>query len=69
MHQAIHMNLPEIKTARDDTLNAFETLTALQGKHGFSTPEWFAIHEVKKLVLAQTMEFSRLIKQEEAKVG
>ena len=69
MHQAIHMNLQEIQTARLATLDTFDTLTALQVKHGFGTAEWLAIHEVKKLVLAQTQEFSRLIEQEEAKVG
>lgn len=69
MHPAIHMNLHEIKTARLATLDTFDTLTALQIKHGFNAPEWLAIHEVKKLVLAQTMEFSRLIEQEEAKAG
>lgn len=69
MHQAIHMNIHEIKTARLATLDTFDTLTALQNKHGFNSTEWLAIHEVKKLVLAQTMEFSRIIEQEEAKEG
>ena len=69
MHQAKHMNLHKIKTDRLATLDTFDTLTALQVKHGFNTPEWLAIHEVKKLVLAQSMEFSRLIEQEEAKAG
>lgn len=63
------MNIKEIKTARTACLDAFDTLTALQNKHGFSSPEWLAIHEVKKLVLAQQVEFSILIEQEEAKAG
>ena len=69
MNQAKHINLPEIKTARTACLDAFDTLTALQNKHGFSSPEWLAIHEVKKLVLAQSVEFRRLIAKEEAKAG
>lgn len=63
------MNLNEIKTARRSCLDAFDTLTALQNKHGFSSPEWLAIHEVKKLIVAQTAEFRQLIEQEEAKAG
>lgn len=63
------MNLPEIKANRLACLNAFDTLTALQVKHGFNSPEWLKIHEVKKLVLAQSMEFSRILEQEEAKAG
>lgn len=63
------MNINEIKTARTASLNAFDTLTALQVKHGFNTPEWLAIHEVKKLVLAQTMEFSNLIQKQEEQEG
>jgi hypothetical protein len=63
------MNLPEIKKSRLACLDTFDTLTALQNKHGFNSTEWLAIHEVKKLVLAQSMEFSRIIEQEEAKAG
>jgi hypothetical protein len=61
------MNLPEIKATRTACLDAFDTLTALQNKHGFSSPEWLAIHEVKKLVLARSVECRRLIAEEEAK--
>ena len=69
MLPATHMNLTEIKANRLACLDAFDTLTALQNKHGFNSPEWLVCHEVKKLVLAQSMEFSRIIEQEEAKAG
>lgn len=63
------MNLQEIRKSRSATLDAFDTLTTLQDKHAVCSPEWMAIHEAKKLVLAQTMEFSRIIENEEAKAG
>ena len=61
------MNLPEIKKSHLACLDTVDTLTALQVKHGFNSPEWHKIHEVKKLVLAHFLDCDRILEQEKAK--
>ncbi len=71
MHQPTPMNekTENLVKAKIATLDAWDTLTAVQNAHGFISKEWDTLHQAKVILLARTQHLSNLIEAENAKEG